>query len=218
MLIFEGIPLLYLELSVGQRLKKGSLVAWSMISPYMGGIGLASVVICIFTGSYYSIVISWCLYYLFNSFRSNLPWSKCPTKQMFNLTSNRSYDIPVPECDSSSSISYFFFRETLNVSESIDETTTWNWKITLCYITAWIVIYVCVIRGIKSSGKVRIGYQFIPSKSLHVSTVGIVSADMENSGFSECLHESLRTFICETRTALSVLRSNFFGWRRGLWG
>ena len=155
MLIFEGIPLLYLELSVGQRLKKGSLVAWSTISPYMGGIGLASVVICIFTGSYYSIVIAWCLYYLFNSFRRDLPWSKCPTKQMFNITSNRSYDIPVPECASSSSISYFFFRETLNVSESIEETTTWNWKITLCYITAWIVIYVCIIRGIKSSGKVR---------------------------------------------------------------
>ncbi|CAB3992352.1 sodium-dependent neutral amino acid transporter B(0)AT3-like, partial [Paramuricea clavata] len=154
MLIIEGIPLLYLELSVGQRLKKGSLVAWSMISPYMGGVGLASVVICIFTGSYYSIVIAWCLYYLFSSFRSALPWSKCPTKEFFNFTSNRSFEIPVPECESSSSISYFFYRETLNVSESIDETTTWNWKITLCYITAWIVIYVCVIRGIKSSGKV----------------------------------------------------------------
>ena len=154
MLIIEGIPLLYLELSVGQRLKKGSLVAWSMISPYMGGVGLASVVICIFTGSYYSIIIAWCLYYLFSSFKSALPWSKCPTEDFFNFTSNRSFEIPVPECESSSSISYFFFRETLNVSESIDETTTWNWKITLCYITAWIVIYVCVIKGIKSSGKV----------------------------------------------------------------
>ncbi|XP_028392715.1 sodium-dependent neutral amino acid transporter B(0)AT3-like [Dendronephthya gigantea] len=154
MLIVEGIPLLYLELSVGQRLKKGSLVAWSTISPYMGGVGLASVVICIFTASYYSIVISWCLFYLFSSFRSTLPWSKCPTRKSFNSTSNQTFDIPVPECANSSSISYFFFRETLNVSESIDETTTWNWKITLCYITAWIVIYVCVIRGIKSSGKV----------------------------------------------------------------
>ena len=154
MLIIEGIPLLYLELSVGQRLKKGSLVAWSMISPYMGGIGLASVIICIFTGSYYSVVISWCLYYLFSSFKTTLPWSKCPTKWAFNFTSNQSYEVPVPECDGSSSISYFFFRETLNVSESIDETTTWNWKITLCYITAWIVIYVCIIRGIRSSGKV----------------------------------------------------------------
>ena len=156
MLILEGVPLLYLELSVGQRLKKGSLVAWSMISPYMGGVGLASVVICIFTGSYYSIVIAWCLYYLVSSLKSALPWTECPTEKFFNSTnSNQSFDIPVPECESSSSIEYFFFRETLNISESIDDTTSWNWKITLCYISAWIVIYACIIRGIRSSGKVR---------------------------------------------------------------
>lgn len=154
MLIIEGIPLLYLELSVGQRLKKGSLVAWSMISPYMGGVGLASLVICIFTGSYYSVVLSWCVYYFISSFKSTLPWSKCPETKAFNVTSNRWYDVTVPECASSGSISYFFFRETLNVSESIDETSTWNWKITLCFIAAWLVIYVCVIRGIKTSGKV----------------------------------------------------------------
>ena len=51
MLIIEGIPLLYLELSVGQRLRKGSLKAWFMISPYMGGVGMASVVICVFTAN-----------------------------------------------------------------------------------------------------------------------------------------------------------------------
>lgn len=154
MLIIEGIPLLYLELSVGQRLRKGSLKAWGMISPYMGGIGLASLVICILTASYYSVVISWCLFYLFSSFRSSLPWSKCPTVESFNSTSNRSVHNAVSECSRSNSILYFFFRETLNVSENIEETTTWNWKITLCYIAAWIVIYICIIRGIKSSGKV----------------------------------------------------------------
>lgn len=154
MLGIEGIPLLYLELSVGQRLRKGSLKAWGMISQYMEGIGLASLVICILTASYYSVVISWCLFYLFSSFRSSLPWSRCPTVESFNATSNRTVHTVVLECSQSNSILYFFFRETLNVSESIDETTTWNWKITLCYVAAWIVIYICVIRGIKSSGKV----------------------------------------------------------------
>ena len=126
-----------------------------MISPYMGGLGMASLVICILTGSYYSVVIAWCLFYLFSSFRRTLPWSRCPTEETFNSTSNRSVDTPVTECANSNSVLYFFFRETLNVSETMDETTTWNWKITLCYIAAWIVIYVCVIRGIRSSGKVR---------------------------------------------------------------
>ena len=154
MLLVEGIPLLYLELSVGQRLRKGSLKAWLMISPYMGGVGLASLVICILTGTYYSVVLSWFFFYFIKSFQATLPWSKCPTEETFNFTSNRSVDVPVPECDQSDSVLYFFYRDMLNVSESISETTTWNWKITLCYIAVWIIIYVCVIKGIKTSGKV----------------------------------------------------------------
>jgi len=37
MLVFEGVPLLYLELSVGQWMRQGSLGAWTKISPYMKG-------------------------------------------------------------------------------------------------------------------------------------------------------------------------------------
>ncbi|XP_074680545.1 sodium-dependent neutral amino acid transporter B(0)AT3-like isoform X2 [Strix aluco] len=39
-LLFEGIPLLHLELALGQCLRKGSIGAWNTISPYLGGVGL----------------------------------------------------------------------------------------------------------------------------------------------------------------------------------
>lgn len=39
MLIVEGMPLLYLELAVGQRMRQGSIGAWRTISPYLGGVG-----------------------------------------------------------------------------------------------------------------------------------------------------------------------------------
>lgn len=38
-LLFEGIPLLHLELALGQYLRKGSIGAWNTISPYLGGVG-----------------------------------------------------------------------------------------------------------------------------------------------------------------------------------
>ncbi|KAJ7410722.1 Sodium-dependent neutral amino acid transporter B(0)AT3 [Pitangus sulphuratus] len=38
-LLFEGIPLLHLELALGQCLRKGSIGAWNTISPYLGGVG-----------------------------------------------------------------------------------------------------------------------------------------------------------------------------------
>lgn len=38
-LVFEGIPLLYLELAIGQRLRKGSVGVWKTISPMLTGVG-----------------------------------------------------------------------------------------------------------------------------------------------------------------------------------
>lgn len=43
MLIVEGMPLLYLELAVGQRMRQGSIGAWKIISPYLCGVGMFSV-------------------------------------------------------------------------------------------------------------------------------------------------------------------------------
>lgn len=48
MLIVEGMPLLYLELAVGQRMRQGSIGAWKIISPYLCGVGMFSVFIFIF--------------------------------------------------------------------------------------------------------------------------------------------------------------------------
>lgn len=39
LLVFEGIPLLYLEFAIGQRLRKGSVGVWSAIHPYFAGVG-----------------------------------------------------------------------------------------------------------------------------------------------------------------------------------
>lgn len=38
-LVFEGLPLLHLELAIGQRLRMGSVGVWNSISPYLGGVG-----------------------------------------------------------------------------------------------------------------------------------------------------------------------------------
>lgn len=38
-IVLEGIPLFHLELATGQLLRTSSISIWSMISPYLGGIG-----------------------------------------------------------------------------------------------------------------------------------------------------------------------------------
>lgn len=46
-LVFEGLPLLHMELAIGQRLRMGSIGVWNSISPYLGGIGGYGRTMCI---------------------------------------------------------------------------------------------------------------------------------------------------------------------------
>lgn len=39
MLLLEGLPLFYMELAIGQKMRLGSIGAWTSISPYLGGLG-----------------------------------------------------------------------------------------------------------------------------------------------------------------------------------
>ncbi len=39
LLVLEGVPLLFLEFAIGQRLRKGSVGVWRSINPYLTGVG-----------------------------------------------------------------------------------------------------------------------------------------------------------------------------------
>ena len=69
MLILEGIPLFLIELGMGQKMRLGSLGVWNTIHPWLGGIGISSCIVTLFVALYYNVIITWCFFYLFNSFR-----------------------------------------------------------------------------------------------------------------------------------------------------
>uniref|UniRef100_A0A8C1UWM1 Solute carrier family 6 member 17 n=1 Tax=Cyprinus carpio TaxID=7962 RepID=A0A8C1UWM1_CYPCA len=59
-----------------------------------------------------------------------------------------------PECEKSSATTYFWYRETLNITSTIAESGGLNWRMTLSLLAAWIIVCLAVIKGIQSSGKV----------------------------------------------------------------
>uniref|UniRef100_A0A8C0W8G4 Transporter n=1 Tax=Castor canadensis TaxID=51338 RepID=A0A8C0W8G4_CASCN len=155
MLIVEGMPLLYLELAVGQRMRQGSIGAWRAISPYLGGVGIASMMVSFFLSIYYNVINAWGFWYLFHSFQDPLPWSVCP------LNGNHTgYD---EECEKASSTQYFWYRKTLNISPSIQENGSVQWEPALCLTLAWLMVYLCILRGTESTGKVVYFTASLPS-------------------------------------------------------
>lgn len=88
MLFLQGLPIFFLELAIGQRLRKGAIGVWNEVSPYLGGIGISSAIVSFIVALYYNTIIGWCLIYFLHSFENPLPWAECPKHF---ITSNMTY-------------------------------------------------------------------------------------------------------------------------------
>lgn len=85
-----------------------------------------------------------------------------------------------PECEKSSATTYFWYRQTLNITSSIDDTGGLNWKMTLSLLVAWILVCLAVIKGIQSSGKV-------PGRGGRRGSLGCAETHANNPAPSKCL-------------------------------
>ena len=144
-LFLLGIPLFFLELAIGQSLRQGSVGVWNAIHPYLGGLGYACVVVCLLVGMYYNMIIAWCFYYLFASFQEPLPYSSCP--RLDNGTK-------LEECLEAGRTQFYWYRKALDASPSIEESGGLVWHLILVLLVAWAVVFLCMMRGVQSAGKV----------------------------------------------------------------
>ncbi|XP_072329215.1 sodium- and chloride-dependent creatine transporter 1-like isoform X2 [Scyliorhinus torazame] len=164
-----GIPVFFLEIALGQFMKQGGIGAWN-IAPLFKGLGFASMVIVFFCNTYYIMVLAWGLYYLIHSFTNNLPWATCGNSwntpectevflhgQCHNGTiiNSTSANISCNElADKRSPIIEFWERKVLRISVGIDHLGAINWQMLLCVLATWIIVYFCIWKGVKSTGKV----------------------------------------------------------------
>lgn len=58
------------------------------------------------------------------------------------------------ECEKSTPVNYFWYRETLNITPDIETSGSLQWWLVICLASAWCVVFICFIKGIESMGKV----------------------------------------------------------------
>jgi len=63
--------------------------------------------------------------------------------------------VPLPECDQSSETAYFWYRKAIDTTDSIDHFGGINWRMLIALAIAWLVVWISVCKGIKTSRKVR---------------------------------------------------------------
>ncbi|XP_029465141.1 sodium- and chloride-dependent creatine transporter 1 isoform X1 [Rhinatrema bivittatum] len=168
--IVGGIPIFFLEISLGQFMKAGSIAVWK-IAPIFQGIGLASVVIVFFCNTYYIMILAWGVYYLVKSFTATLPWSTCGNpwntpecveifrhEDCANGSTGANSTFGNLTCDELSEkrspVTEFWENKVLNISSGLDDVGAINWEVLLCLLACWVLVYFCVWKGVKSTGKI----------------------------------------------------------------
>ncbi|XP_037958165.1 sodium- and chloride-dependent GABA transporter ine isoform X2 [Teleopsis dalmanni] len=152
-----SIPLLFMELSVGQYTGRGPIGALGQLCPLFKGAGLASVVVSFLMSTYFSVIIAYAIYYFFTAFKPYMPWVDCknrwntpycwvPQRLEVNMTAPNSSRTPSEE---------FFENKVLQISPGIEYPGLMRWELFACLICAWLMVYFATWKSIKSSAKVR---------------------------------------------------------------
>lgn len=79
---------------------------------------------------------------------------------------------------------FFFSGRALKISSGIDDFGTPKWDMTLCLLLAWILCFLCLLKGIKTTGKV--GFQQLLISSQRIS-FNLISFLRTSSYLTFCL-------------------------------
>ncbi|KAK6638401.1 hypothetical protein RUM44_008830 [Polyplax serrata] len=152
-----GIPLLYMELTIGQLTKRGPIGALGKLCPLLKGAGLSSVVISFIMSTYYNVIIAYTIYYLFTSLNSKLPWQHCDnpwnTINCWMPSLRLEQNISKPNMSRTPS-QEFYDNKVLQITSGLEVLGKFRWELVACLIVAWILVYFSIWKSIKSSGKV----------------------------------------------------------------
>jgi solute carrier family 6 GABA transporter-like protein 1 len=170
-----AIPVLVLEIAIGQAYRGGCVVAYNSLDQRLKGAGLSLLYVGLVVSPYFVVNLAWIMSYFRHSFTSPLPWKE--DGQDFYM--NRVVANPEPIEGSfnadGSVASYVQYPGTA----VIGETVAWT-------IFTWFLVFISIFRGVGLTGRVVYFTMGLPI----VITIVLIgrSLSLENAG------EGVRTF------------------------
>jgi solute carrier family 6 amino acid transporter-like protein 5/7/9/14 len=157
-LLLIGKPIYFLEMVLGQFSSRGSVKVFDC-APAMRGVGIGQVVSICIVATYYSSLMALTLSYFANSFNEILPWSNCnadwnvsaciPSGHQNNFLSNMTWSN-----ETKSSAELYFIKDVLRAKDNIDDGIGLpNWTLVAFLAISWAVVFLILVKGVKSSGK-----------------------------------------------------------------
>lgn len=172
MLLIEGVPLFLVEMFIGQKFRAGCIGGFYKIHKALSGIGFATWMIAFYTNLYYNAIVMYTIYYFFASMSKTLPWAKdCPEGEY----------PPEACCNNNTKSQYYWYYKVNRLTNDINDAGSFNWELTLSLLAAWVTCFLCMLKGIKTSGKVV----YVTAVFPFIALLGLFIMSMTLDGSSE---------------------------------
>jgi len=191
-LFLIGLPILVLEISLGQYYETGDVDVFGGINTRLRGVGLSAIA-CGYMGViYYSMLLSWVAHAFFDSFRDDSIWSNVVTGSEAN--------------------DYFADRiigmETLDPDDPVP--TRIVWKNVGCAFLVWTIIYLCIVFGIKWTGRITYFTMGFPVILLFIMLGKAVSLEGSQEGIQQYLSSDWSVLVNKPEVWPKAVAQIFF--------
>ncbi|XP_037040212.1 sodium- and chloride-dependent glycine transporter 1-like [Bradysia coprophila] len=157
MLFFCGIPLFFMETCLGQFASTGCISMFK-ITPIFKGVGIAIMIVNLVTLTYFNIIIAYPVIFMLKSWSAVLPWQECNnqwnTINCIQITSQNNGANHTNQLPFKTPADEFFHNEILKISSGIDNLGGIVWSVFWADLLVWVIVYFCIMKGVKSVGKV----------------------------------------------------------------
>lgn len=144
-----------MEMIAGQFSGRGPIKMFESCVPALKGVGFAQLISVSYVAIFYNYLMGISLFYFFASFTSQLPWTVC--NDAWLPASAAGFCAAHPDATNFENQTWaelYYKRGVLNESLGLWDINSISWKLVLCLLAAWTIVYLSIVKGVTSLGKV----------------------------------------------------------------
>lgn len=166
-LFLIGIPILCLEIVIGQAYRAGSVGAWNSVYHRAKGVGFSMAFNGYTVVGYYVPLLAWAMVYFRLSFKSPLPWADQDASEFFLNDVIRN---PLPIGDKESGMISYPGKGL------VGETVAWSFF-------TWFVTWMCMFKGVGLTGRVIYITMALPLIMIGILAIRSLSLPNASEGY-----------------------------------
>jgi solute carrier family 6 GABA transporter-like protein 1 len=194
-LFIVGLPVLILEISLGQYYQAGNVACFGSFHPRFRGVGMCAIVCGFMLVVYYSMLLSWVTRAFFESFGDNDPWAAA------NVTGQDAVDYFYADIIgmNMTKLGENDLRPTMVVGQNVGYSAL-----------VWVCIWACLAFGMKWTGRIAYFSMGLPIVLLFVFLIKGVTLPGADEGIREYIGEWDMKVLTEQPDVWSTAVSQIF--------